>query len=30
MLQVVDVAHACRLFDPHGHDVEATDLKSML
>src|SRR5882724_1979168 len=30
ILQVIDVAHTCGLFDPHGDDIEATDLKLML
>jgi hypothetical protein len=30
LLQTIDIAHARRLLDPHGHDVEATDFKLML
>ena len=29
-VQMINVAYAGRLFDPHGHHVEATNFKSML
>jgi hypothetical protein len=30
ILQVINVAHSCRLFERHSHDAEATDVKSTL